>query len=102
MNKIIKFFTRRLVLVSLLILVQFLLIAATLMLPGKRYFAIYYLTTWVMGVIFMFRIINRKDNPVYKIGWLIIVLLLPPSTSSSAATRCRRGRKRSSRPSSSR
>ena len=78
MNKIIKFFTRRLVLVSLLILVQFLLIAATLMLPGKRYFAIYYLTTWVMGVIFMFRIINRKDNPVYKIGWLIIVLLLPP------------------------
>ncbi len=78
MNKLIKFFTRRLVLVSLLILLQFLLIAATLILPGKRYFAIYYLTTWVMGVIFMFRIINRKDNPGYKIGWLIIVLLLPP------------------------
>ena len=78
MRKFLKLLTSRLVIVSVLIFLQFVLIAfALFVLPG-RYFAIYYAVTIVIGMIFCLRIINRRGNPGYKIGWIILVLLLPP------------------------
>ena len=78
MRKFLKLFTSRLVTVSLLIFLQFVIIAfALFVLPG-RYFAIYYAATTVVGFIFCIRIITRRGNPGYKIGWIILVLLLPP------------------------
>lgn len=64
--------------VSLLIFLQFVLIAFALFILPGRYFAIYYALTIVIGFVFCLRIINRHGNPGYKIGWIILVLLLPP------------------------
>ena len=78
MRKTVKLITSRLVTVSLLIFLQFALIAFALFILPERFFAIYYGVTTVIGFIFCLRIINRRGNPGYKIGWIILVLLLPP------------------------
>ena len=78
MRKFLKLVTSRLVTVSLLIFLQFVIIGlAIFFLPG-RYLAIYYAATTVIGFFFCIRIITRRGNPAYKIGWIILVLVLPP------------------------
>ena len=77
MRKFLKMLTSRLVIVSLLIFLQFVLIAFMFLLPG-RYFWVYYAATIVVGFAVCIRIITRRGNPGYKIGWIILVLVLPP------------------------
>ncbi len=77
MRKFLKMLTSRLVTVSVLIFIQFVIIAFVALFPG-RFFAIYYAVTIVIGFAFVLRIITRRENPGYKIGWIVLVLLLPP------------------------
>ncbi len=78
MRKILKLVTSRLVLVSLLIFLQFLLLAFFLLFLPRRFFLIYYAATMIAGFACCLRIITRRGNPGYKIGWVFLVLLLPP------------------------
>ena len=77
-RKFLKLLTSRLVTVSLLIFLQFVIIGLALFVLPGRYLAIYYAATIVIGFFFCIRIITRRGNPAYKIGWIILVLLLPP------------------------
>lgn len=77
MRKVLKFLMSRVVIVGLLILFQFALIASTIFL-FVDYFVLYYAVTSVIGIVFVCRIVNRKDNPSYKIAWIILVMALPP------------------------
>lgn len=80
MKKTLKFFTQRVVVVSLLILLQILWIAFVFLhvvsysellrnglAAGAR----------IVSVLLVLFIMNRKDNPAVKLAWVSIVLLFP-------------------------
>lgn len=76
MKKLLKFMFSRVVIVALMIIVQlaFIFIVA---LKFTEYYVWFYITSLVMGVIVTIHIINKKDNPSYKIAWIVPVLAIP-------------------------
>ncbi len=77
MKKLLKFLVNRIVIVGLLITAQLLVIAAAVTFFAE-YFAVYYTFTTVLALFMVFRIINSRENPAYKIAWIILILLVPP------------------------
>lgn len=77
MKKLLKLLMSRFVIVALLILFQLILIAFSIIL-FSGYQALFYVISMVIGVIVVCRIVNKKDNPSYKIAWIILLLVVPP------------------------
>lgn len=76
LKKIFRFFTGRIFIFGLLILIQLLLLIL-----GMYYLADVYSYIWtglqVLSLIIVIYIISKRDNPMYKIVWIIPILLVP-------------------------
>lgn len=76
MNKLVKFFFSRLFVISMLIVLQVVIIAAAFYTLNDNY--VYFKwTTQVLSLVIAFFILNRDTNPSTKIPWIIVVLLFP-------------------------
>ena len=76
MSKIFRILMSRVVIVGLLILAQLTLIAV-IEIFFYEHFDKYYYVSVLIAVILVFRIVSRRDNPSYKIAWIILILLIP-------------------------
>lgn len=78
MSKLAKFFTSRLFIISMLILLQISLIILPMMFLSAVFIPLFFcfiLFSFIIAV----AIINRNNNPSFKIAWLIPVLCFPIS-----------------------
>ncbi len=75
-KKILKFFTSRLFIISMLILIQILLIVLP-MVYLSSYNILLELFFALLSVLIAIAIVNRNYNPSFKIAWLVPVLCLP-------------------------
>lgn len=76
MKKLIRFLTSRLFIFSVLILVQFLLLAGAVLLLANNYVHLYALFT-VLSLAIVVWVVNETDNPMFKVAWIIPILLFP-------------------------
>ena len=77
MGRLLKFLMSRVVIVAALILAQLVLIALAV-LVFSEYFALYYAFTMLLGIAAVCSILSKRDNPSYKIAWIILILVSPP------------------------
>ncbi len=76
MNKLLKFFTGRVFIISALIFVQIcILIVGVVFLSS--YYIWFYLAMFILSIVITCVIINRNCNPMFKIAWIIPILLFP-------------------------
>ena len=61
---------------ALLLLLQITAIALVIAYLNE-YFYVFQIVSWVIGIAVVLVLINRKENPEYKIPWLFLVLALP-------------------------
>lgn len=76
MKRFLRILFSRIVIVSLLILLQLAILFVTAI-GFTEYFVIYYFLSVVLALGLTLRIVNRKDAAEYKIAWLVTVLLIP-------------------------
>lgn len=76
MKKILQFLTHRLVICVLLMLVQAAVLVG-MILEFQNYFGYFYVICIVLSVLVVLYIINNRNNPAYKIAWLIPILTFP-------------------------
>ncbi len=76
MKKILKLLFSRIVIVSLLILIQLALLFV-IAVRFTEYFVYYYLFSLLLAFLLTLKIVNRKDIAEYKIAWIVTVLLIP-------------------------
>ncbi|MGM9652831.1 MAG: cardiolipin synthase [Eubacteriales bacterium] len=76
MKKLLKIMFSRIMVVSLLILLQ-LMVVLVAAFRFTEYFVYYYLSATALALCLTLRIVNRKDAAEYKIAWLVTVLLIP-------------------------
>lgn len=76
MNKLAKFFTSRLFIISMLILFQILLVVLPITFLSYMYIPVYFIFTFVSFLIAV-SIVNRNYDPSFKIAWIIPVLCFP-------------------------
>lgn len=76
MKKILQILFHRVTLVVLFMLIQ-LIILVGVVYRFNNYFVFFYAVNILIGVLILVEIINKRDNPAYKIAWIIPVLLLP-------------------------
>ncbi len=76
MSKLAKFFTSRLFIISMLILIQILLIILPMVFLSAVFVPLLLLFI-LFSFIIAIAIINRNNNPSFKIAWLIPVLCFP-------------------------
>ena len=76
MKKLLKFLFSRIVIVSVLILLQLVLLFVSAIL-FTEYFVIYYFISLAVSFVLALKIVNRKDAAEYMIAWLVTVLLIP-------------------------
>lgn len=76
MSKIAKFFTSRLFIISMLILLQILLIILPMIFLSTVFIPLFFAFI-LFSFIIAIAIINRNNNPSFKIAWLIPVLCFP-------------------------
>ncbi len=77
MKIIPKLLVSRITIVVLLILAQLVLIGLTVTYLAE-YFPIYYTITLILATIMTVNIINTRENPAFKIAWLVLILVMPP------------------------
>lgn len=77
MSRILKFLTGRFTIVAVLITAQLLLVAASVNFFSE-YLAVYFGLNTVIALAVVCRIVAKRDNPAYKMAWIILVLLIPP------------------------
>ena len=61
---------------ALLLILQIAAIALIIAFLNE-YFYIFQIVSWVIGIAVVLVVVNRKENPEYKIPWLFLVLALP-------------------------
>lgn len=76
MSKLAKFFTSRLFIISMLILLQILLIILPMIFLSTVFIPLFFVFI-LFSFIIAIAIINRNNNPSFKIAWLIPVLCFP-------------------------
>lgn len=76
MEKLLKFFTSRVFIVSALIFFQIALIALIMIFLSSIFIPIYVFFIF-LNVIIVIVIINRNNNPMFKLAWIIPVLIFP-------------------------
>ncbi|MBR6514713.1 MAG: cardiolipin synthase [Clostridia bacterium] len=73
MKKLLRFFLNRRFIVILLLLVQIVILGGVIL--GRAGKVIPFLE--VLSVIMVLYVVNRRDNPAYKIAWIILMLAVP-------------------------
>lgn len=76
MKKLLKFMFSRAVIVGLMIIAE-LSIIFLVTLKFTEYYYMFYLVSLIFGAIVTIHIVNKKDNPSYKIAWIVLVLAVP-------------------------
>ena len=76
-KKLKKIARSRVLIVGFLILIQFGLIMLAA-LEFTKYFVVYYSLAYVIGIIFVLRVISKKQTMAYKLAWTVVILLFPP------------------------
>lgn len=76
MKKALKFLFSRVVIVSLSILVQFLFLLFVV-LQLSSYAVYIYFGLQLVSLAVVLRVVEKQDNPSYKISWIIAILLFP-------------------------
>ncbi len=75
-QKVLKFLTGRLFIISMLILIQILLIVLPMLFLSTEFVPLF-LFFLALSFLLAIAIVNRNYNPSFKIAWLIPVLCLP-------------------------
>lgn len=76
-KKILKFFLQRVVIISLLILVQIAFLFA-ITVVFYEYYVYFYLVISIVNILVSIYIINSNSNPSYQLAWITVVLGMPP------------------------
>ena len=76
MTKLLKFLFSRMVIVGLLIIIQLGILTFTIWKLSESFVYLYVLFT-AISIFSVIYILSTKDNPSYKLAWVIPVLLLP-------------------------
>lgn len=75
-KKLMYYLFHRAAVVALLLLLQIALIGVAI-LRFSQYFVYFYLFCVLLSILEVLYIINRRDDPGYKIAWIIVILILP-------------------------
>ena len=75
-KKLLKFLFSRVVIVAAMLMFQLALVFIVALRFSEFYFT-FYLVSLIMSGIVTVHIINKKDNPSYKIAWIVPVLAIP-------------------------
>ncbi len=75
-KKILKFLLSRMVIFGLLIAVQFFVLAGAIYKLSSNFVYVYIFFT-VLSYVVVLWIMSKKDNPSYKLGWILPVLIFP-------------------------
>lgn len=76
MNLIRKLFSHRVAFIFIPMLLQLIFLIAVIR-RFNEYFVFFYGASVLLSLIVVLWIINKKDNPAYKIAWIIPILLFP-------------------------
>jgi cardiolipin synthase A/B len=76
MQRLKKLIFSRVFVVGILILAQLLMILV-MTVEFTRYFVFYYAVMFVMGFVFVLKIINTNQNMAYKLAWIVVVFTFP-------------------------
>ena len=76
MKKLKKAVTSRAVITALELLIQ-LVIIFIMILRFSNYLSYYLIVSYTLAIILSVRVINKRTNSGYKIGWLLLFLILP-------------------------
>ena len=63
--------------ISALLLLAQVAAIALLIIYLNEYYYVFQIAAWVIGILVVLVLVNRKENPEYKIPWLFLVLALP-------------------------
>lgn len=77
MKTLLRIFTNKLFAVGVVVLVELFLLVAILWNLSLNY-AVLYGFLMVLAFFLIVHIINRNDNPVYRLAWTIVILTFPP------------------------
>lgn len=76
-KKLKKIAFSRVIPVGLLILIQFVIIFVAAI-EFTRYFVVYFTLSYILGIVFVLKIISEKQTMAYKLAWTVVVLMFPP------------------------
>lgn len=76
---LLEFLTSRASIVILMILVQLAIVLVFFNLLGE-YFATFQLVGTIVSVLVVLYIVNKRDNPGYKLAWIVPITLFPITT----------------------
>lgn len=76
MNRIWKFITSRVFVIFFLIFIEALLLLVALYLLGQNFYAVE-ITLYIFSLIIAVYVVNRDDNPAYKLAWVILIMGIP-------------------------
>ena len=76
MTKLLKFLFSRMVIIGLLIIMQLGILIFTIWKLSESFVYLYVLFT-AISIFSVIYILSTKDNPSYKLAWVIPVLLVP-------------------------
>ena len=76
MKKLFKFLTGRLFIVATMIVVQLAIVLVTILFLSQ--YTLYMNTVLILiSITITLYIVIKKDNPMYKLAWIIPILLFP-------------------------
>lgn len=76
MQKILRFLCSRVVLVAAMLLLQIAVIILSVW-KLSQYFLYVYISLFTLSIFALLYIINKRDNPSYKLAWIIPILTFP-------------------------
>lgn len=76
MKKLWQLLTKRVSIVALLLVLQFSLLVLSLYFISSHYFY-YTFLLYAISIVIVLWLVNRKDNPQYKISWILLIFSLP-------------------------
>lgn len=76
MKKLWKALTSRMFITIFLLILQFSLMAVVIYVLGNLFY-LYTIIFYALSVIMSLWIMNRYDNPAYKLAWIVLILLVP-------------------------
>lgn len=76
LKKLKKLAFSRVFIVGLLIAVQFVIILLAA-LEFTKYFVFYYIVFFLLGIVYVLRVIHTNQNMAYKLAWIVVILLFP-------------------------
>ena len=76
LKRVLSFFKSKLFFVGLLILAQLLVLAVLIMLLSYQFYW-FYIASLFLSFIASVYIVNREDNPSFKILWVLLIMTVP-------------------------